>query len=1196
MDKKLLIIFLMLFCFGFANGATITSTGIGDWSSTASWVGGNVPTINDDVIIATGSTITITTNVSAKSLTINGTLIISGENHTLTTSGGNTFNVIINGTLAFGTPTKNSIIFPVGTVMDINNPGQISTDGTCNNNVAIYVGSVKFAVCAGGGNAEFTFSQLNAAGGTLQANPSSNSPVCEGSSLTFIAAKDGADGSSLSGQWSIKDPQGSVMPYSVSTNVVLSNVLAGTYEATLTYTTTYSGTNYSNSKTIFATVTPRTATPVITPGGATTFCEGGSVTLTAPNSTSYSWSTNETTQSIVVSSSGSYTVKVTNASGCQSLASTPVAVTVNPKPAAPTISASGATTFCAGGSVTLTSSAGSGYLWSTGATTQSISVTTSGSYSVQLISAAGCQSLPSVATAVTVNPKPATPTIAASGTTTFCEGGSVTLTSSAGSGYLWSTGQTTQSIVVSSSGNYTVQVTDALGCQSLTSVGTPVTVNPKPATPTITPSGPTTFCDGGSVTLTSSAGSGFLWSTGATTQSIVVTTSGNYSVQLVSAAGCQSLPSAGTAVTVKSLLSVPNVFSIVQPTCATSTGSIVLNNLPTTTVAIPTWTIEQTGPLARSYVGGNTGDPTTFSISNLAPGFYNFTVTFGDYCPVVLTNVEVKNPEINIWRGSALGWSKGTAPSTSGTEIIEFAEDYQSVGDLKGCSCKVDAGKQVTIKDGHTLSIENEVVVASAAGAKLIFENNASLVQVNDVVNTGDIIYRRDTSPVRRYDFTFWSSPVTRTPAFTLYNLSPGTLGDKYYKFSPVNGWVIIYNGAAEMEKGVGYIIRAPQYFDITAPAVYNASFIGVPNNGTITIPLVAAEKSNLLGNPYPSAIYADDFIAYNSANLYGTLYFWTHNSPPSNLVAGSGTYNYTTSDYAVYNLTGSVDVGHISGTGSTTVGNTTPPSGYIAAGQAFFVKSKTTVSAVFTNSMRVPGRNTQFFKTAQSNKAKIEAHKVWLNLSNTQGAFKQILVGYIEGATNSWDNNYDGITINGNAYLDFYSINENLKLVVQGRALPFVETDVVPLGYKSTIAGEFTISIDHAMGELSTSAIYLEDKANNVIHDLRAGNYTFTTAIGTFDNRFVLRYTNKTLATNDFKASEQGVLVSVKDKVIKVVSTTEIISSVSIFDITGKLLYSKTGVSSTELQVATLQSENQLLVVKVALENGSTSTSKIIF
>jgi hypothetical protein len=1196
MDKKLLIVFLMLFCFGFASGATITSTGTGNWSSASSWVGNIVPGANDDVIIATGSIITINSDVAAKSVTINGTLTIYGD-HNMTTSPGNILSVVINGTLGFTDEiNKSSITFPAGTIVDINSPGRISTDGSCNNNVAIYIGTVKFAVCAGGGNAEYTFTQLNNLGGTLQAKPTSNSPVCEGATLIFTAAKDGADGASLNWYWSIKPPgAASFTSYPNKQNVSLANAAAGIYEANLTYTTTYGGSNYTSSKTIFATVN---AKPVatISASGPTTFCVGASVTLTASAGSSYVWSTGATTPSIVVTSSGSYTVQVTNTSGCQSLSSSPTTVTVNPKPSTPTILAGGPTTFCVGGSVTLTASGGSGYLWSTGATTPSIAVTTSGNFTVQITNVSGCQSLSSSPTTVTVNPKPTIPTILAGGSTTFCDGGSVTLTSSGGSSYLWSTGATTPSITVTTSGNYSVQVTNALGCQSLSSIPTVVTVNPKPVTPTITPNGPLVFCDGGSVTLTSSSGSGYLWSTGATTPSIVVTTSGNYSVQVTDGLGCQSSPSSNTTVTIKPLLAVPNVFNVIHPTCVIATGSIVLNNLPMTTLAIPNWTIQQTGSVSRSYVGGGDADPTTYTISNLSPGFYNFTIVYGDNCPVTINNVEVKTVATNIWQGPILQWSKGSAPSSDGTESIEFAADYQSTDDLTSCSCKVNAGKLVTINAGHTLYVENQLVVESAAGAKLTFENNASLVQLNDDVNTGNIIYKRNTTPVRRYDFTCWSSPVTRIPAFMLKDLSPDTLGDKYYKYDPTTGWIIIYNGAAEMVKGVGYIIRAPQYWDIYQPLVYSGSFTGVPNNGPVTVPLIAAERSSLLGNPYPSAIYADYFIRDNQNNVYGTLYFWTHNTPPAKVLPGDKTYQYTTDDYAIYNLTGSVDVGHLSGAGATTSPNQNPPSGYIAAGQSFFAKSKTNLSAVFTNSMRVRGSNSQFFKSVATQKKNIESHKVWLNLSNAEGAFKQLLVGYLEGATNLWDDNYDGLTINGNKYVDFYSINADQKLIVQGRSLPFEEADIVPLGYKSTIAGEFVISIDHASGDLDTHAIYLEDKANNMLHDLRSSDYKFTTTIGTFNDRFALRYVGKTLGNEEFKDSEQAILVSTKDKIIKVTSTKEIINEVTIFDLTGKVIYSKDKIDSTEFQITNIFSGSQVLLIKVSLENDVTSTIKIIF
>ena len=160
--------------------------------------------------------------------------------------------------------------------------------------------------------------------------------------------------------------------------------------------------------------------------------------------------------------------------------------------------------------------------------TPNINVTTAGSYSVQVTNTNGCRSASSVATIVTVNPLPVTPIITAGGPTTFCDGDSVTLTSGAGTSYLWSNGLTTPNINVTRAGGYTVQVTNASGCQSAPSVATVVTVNALPTTPTITASGPTTFCAGGSVTLTSDAGSTYLWSNAAITQNIYVTTPGSF--------------------------------------------------------------------------------------------------------------------------------------------------------------------------------------------------------------------------------------------------------------------------------------------------------------------------------------------------------------------------------------------------------------------------------------------------------------------------------------------------------------------------------------------------------------------------------------------------------------------------------------------------------------------------------------------
>ncbi len=141
-----------------------------------------------------------------------------------------------------------------------------------------------------------------------------------------------------------------------------------------------------------------------------------------------------------------------------------------------------------------------------------------------------------------------TASVTAGGPTSFCRGGSVQLTASAGASYMWSNGATSQSITVNTAGTYSVTVTDANACEA-TSSDIVVTVNDLPATPTITAGGPLTFCSGENVTLTSSQAGSYLWSNGATTQSIVVTSGGNYTVTVKNGAGC-SATSAPVTVTV----------------------------------------------------------------------------------------------------------------------------------------------------------------------------------------------------------------------------------------------------------------------------------------------------------------------------------------------------------------------------------------------------------------------------------------------------------------------------------------------------------------------------------------------------------------------------------------------------------------------------------------------------------------------
>jgi hypothetical protein len=269
----------------------------------------------------------------------------------------------------------------------------------------------------------------------------------------------------------------------------------------------------------------------VSAGGATTFCQGGTVVLNAAGGTSFLWNNGATTQNISVTTPGNYSVMVTNAAGCSSMSnSTLVNVLQAPNAVA---TAYGPTTFCQGGSVTIATSGGTSYAWSNGSTAQSILPTTSGTYSVIITGANGCTAT-SNAINVTVNPIP-TAVITPSGATTFCEGSSVNLVASGGASYAWNNGSTATTLTATTGGVYTVTVTNAGGCTDTETLT--VTVNEVPSDFIVT-SGSTTFCQGGEVSLTAQAGNSYVWSNNATTQSIAVTTAGTYSVSILSPNGC----------------------------------------------------------------------------------------------------------------------------------------------------------------------------------------------------------------------------------------------------------------------------------------------------------------------------------------------------------------------------------------------------------------------------------------------------------------------------------------------------------------------------------------------------------------------------------------------------------------------------------------------------------------------------------
>ncbi|TRX29960.1 T9SS type A sorting domain-containing protein [Flavobacterium franklandianum] len=679
------------------------------------------------------------------------------------------------------------------------------------------------------------------------------------------------------------------------------------------------------------------------------------------------------------------------------------------------------------------------------------------------------------------------------------------------------------------------------------------------------------------------------------------TESAEYKVQVI-------FTSSGTNCTVTTALNrqitflpevTPPVATITQPDCITSTGSVTLSGLP----AIGTWTLTRSGNSSAT----TTGSGASTIITGLAPGTYTYTITLGTCTSLASANIGIQAATTAIWNGSA--WTNG--PPTF-NQALQFTGNYTSSGDLTACSCTITSGA-VTFNPTHTLKITNWVHVN---GGSLTFEDSSSLVQINNVVNIGNITYKRNYTG-GEMDYTYWSSPISGQ---NLLTLSPSTKLDKFFSFDGTD-WVQEVPSSTTMTIGKGYIIRGIPPPPGPPVGFGTLLFNGVPNNGPYTISGIIPDISCLLGNPYPSALDADAFLVANKEVLNGTLYFWTHNTPiaigtPN---PGIGVWTYSGNDYAAYNATGGVgaappDIDPNTGlpypgqapSVSTGGVNNNIPSGKIASGQGFFGSSKLSPigsTILYNNNMRVgvgtiTGNNTQFFKTKTPKS--IEKHRIWLNLTNTQGAFKQTLVGYVTDATNEYEGRFDGESYDGNDFLDFYSVNEDKNLAIQGRALPFDVNDEIPLGYRVALDGAFTIKIGKTDGLLYNQPVFLEDKLRNSVFNLKQGNYTFTTAAGFFDDRFVLRYTDKTLGKEEVVLND-GITVlysnNYKTLIIRNNVKDATVNSVSLFNIAGQNIanWDVKGREQTSIQIPIKNLPSEIYIVKVKTTKGESSKKIII-
>ena len=555
--------------------------------------------------------------------------------------------------------------------------------------------------------------------------------------------------------------------------------------------------------------------------------------------------------------------------------------------------------------------------------------------------------------------------------------------------------------------------------------------------------------------------------------------------------------------------------------------------------------------------------------------------------------------------------------------IVKLWNTVESTGNKTLLGLFVDGTNTTTYK---TLTASNDSKIEVSHYLKLDglidLKGKSQLIQtINSELDPASIgfIKRNQQGTVSKFNYNYWSSPVG--PINTSANNTNYTVSDQFKDGStsiPQNiNWVSGYNGSptspisiarywlykfensSEYSNWMHFIetdgIRPSQGFTVkgsnAASSSQNYTFKGKPYNGLINGNSVLPDNLFLVGNPYPSALDAFEFIKDNISianggratenSISGELYFWQHS--PNNNTHVLADY---TGGYSVLTLVGGtkpIEIPGISGVGESKILSYQ----YIPVGQGFFVSgpigSGIAKPIVFNNNQRSfvkedaiddissPLSNTLFKQRPQKGSVATrfkennnDVHynnydtKIRLGFNSTNNFHRQLLIGFMNAvATDGVNVGYDGYQLDTQLNDAYFLIN-NSEYTIQGVGA-FDNSKSYPIGVTTSINGTVKLMVDATEFLPPNQKIYIHDKETSMYHDITTTAVEINLEAGTYKTRFELAFkTDNSLGIEDSELPESMLVVyknEVKKKLFIYKNSSLIIKEISVFNISGQQL-----------------------------------------